>query len=1095
MKRNAVMLADTRPALVGTILCQLQKTNPGLFDEAIIYYTDPISEQDRKVMISLMLCRFVRYTPPLPAELFQKPRFSLFSVLMFARYEMFSYLEEFETITWLDTDILIQGDLSGMIEAASKTGAAFIREDPQNKTAENPDRMQTCFTANLPGYDTAQYLYCSGTIVLSQRMRSYQTCTSWCYDKTAEWADILSLPDQGVLNAAIQKFGIHVTPLRGADYCCYPYMGRDCSSAAIIHTWGRNKFWNDWYVYQHYSEWRNYYAQWRAAGGSSLPFEIHPRISVVIPSYKPKEQLIRQCLDSLMAQKRSDWERFSDFEIIIVAEPFEQESLRQVVESYHDLRIRLVFNEERLGIAASLNRGLRMAQGRYIARIDDDDLASDQRLFVQAEYLDAHPDIHLCTSDFEYFGDMNERRTSFEGELARAWSIFTCPFDHPTIMFRRDFFAQNDLYYDEQRGYVEDWELWHRAFDQGMIVGCIHQVLFYHRWMNTGSAGQADKTIEMMRAMIQKNFLELGVSIPTDDLGLIGPWNGRLVNETDIQKLESYFNAALESNRKINRYDQKSLMQVFELRLAEARTGVLPGLVEKREVLKADAMQEIPPLPESYAQAQPKKPSRIKRFFRSLIKPFYSPFRHRYEDRIINIQEVAWSAEGAARRTEDALLTHIAAQTSKMEQIAVAVETLQHDYQNLLDMVLKQAEDTRQVLSSRVSEQAEDTRQILSSKVLEQAEDTRQVLSSKVFEQAEDTQQRLTLVGDHLYDLGRNAHFYQRTLFTAQTQKKKIILMGSPEHSNIGDAAITLGELEFFKKYFADYQLVELSAYDFSDWYPTVQSIVRRDDILFLQGGGNLGSQYPNEEELRRRVISDFPENQIVIFPQTIYFDGTLAGQAELEVSTRVYGQHRNLTLFTRGQESLHVAMEHFGQAQNAFAPDMALLLQYNFNLPRSGVLLCLRGLLDAESGLSAAEADGIEATVRGFDPHFRRVNNLNQGNPQANILRESRRSVVSGELRAYASSSIVVTDRLHGLIFSIITGTPCVALRTYNDKITEFCAMFADSNAVFYIGRDIEKLPAAMERAQKVRQPFYPLLEQGLFDGMAEKIRKAGTL
>lgn len=64
----------------------------------------------------------------------------------------------------------------------------------------------------------------------------------------------------------------------------------------------------------------------------------------------------------------------------------------------------------------------------------------------------------------------------------------------------------NDLFYDEQRGYVEDWELWRRAFEKGMTVGCIHKVLFYHRWLNTGSAGQTSKTVDMMRELVQKNF-------------------------------------------------------------------------------------------------------------------------------------------------------------------------------------------------------------------------------------------------------------------------------------------------------------------------------------------------------------------------------------------------------------------------------------------------------------------------------------------------------------------------------------------------------------------------------------------------------------
>lgn len=130
-------------------------------------------------------------------------------------------------------------------------------------------------------------------------------------------------------------------------------------------------------------------------------------------------------------------------------------------------------------------------------------------------------------------------------------------------MFRKDFFVNNDLFYDEQRGYVEDWELWRRAFEKGMTVGCIHKVLFYHRWLNTGSAGQTSKTVDMMRELVQKNFAGLGVQILKEDLPLIGPWNGRLEKETDLDKLAQYFEQALEQNKICKQYDQNALQEVF----------------------------------------------------------------------------------------------------------------------------------------------------------------------------------------------------------------------------------------------------------------------------------------------------------------------------------------------------------------------------------------------------------------------------------------------------------------------------------------------------------------------------------------------------
>jgi hypothetical protein len=96
--KKAIMLADTRPALVGHVLLQLQDKCPGLFDEALIYHIE-LSDDDKSIMNAVMPCRFSEYNPPLPEELFEKERFKLFSPLMFARYEMFSYLDEFSSVT------------------------------------------------------------------------------------------------------------------------------------------------------------------------------------------------------------------------------------------------------------------------------------------------------------------------------------------------------------------------------------------------------------------------------------------------------------------------------------------------------------------------------------------------------------------------------------------------------------------------------------------------------------------------------------------------------------------------------------------------------------------------------------------------------------------------------------------------------------------------------------------------------------------------------------------------------------------------------------------------------------------------------------
>lgn len=312
-------------------------------------------------------------------------------------------------------------------------------------------------------------------------------------------------------------------------------------------------------------------------------------------------------------------------------------------------------------------------------------------------------------------------------------------------------------------------------------------------------------------------------------------------------------------------------------------------------------------------------------------------------------------------------------------------------------------------------------------------------------------------------------------------QKKKVFLVGTAEHSNIGDAAIVAGEYEFIKKLYPDHAVIEISTYLFEQQYPLMRATITNDDIIFLHGGGNLGTLYLNEENVRRTVLHDYPNHKTVIFPQTIYFSPDDIGDTELKISSTIYNNHKNLILFTRGMESLQFAKKHFPHVKSVNALDSAHLLNGNFGYDRTGTLLCIRDLND-ESGLTEAQYKAVHEIVANEILDYTISNNIYSGD----IPKEIRRRVVDDELQLFARHKAIVTDRLHGLIFSVITRTPCVLISAYNQKIAEFADNFSDSNAVFFIDKDLGKLSAALQSALAVSQPHYPALDDAKpFDAM----------
>ena len=691
---------------------------------------------------------------------------------------------------------------------------------------------------------------------------------------------------------------------------------------------------------------------------------------------------------------------------------------------------------------------------------------------------------------------MNDHRTVFEGEMSRAWSMFTCPIDHPTVMFRKRFFFDNDLFYDETRSHAEDWELWIRAFQKGMVVGCLHEELTYHRWRG-GSAGRDEKTDEAMCDLVYENFLRLGVKIQRESLPIVGPWKGKL-DDAELERLGKIFEEALSKNAMLNLYDQRSLHKAFSLREKEAWTGVMP------EIWHPLSGGETP-----VPHYEPGKSSgRWRLALKRFLQPLYRPFKRRYEDRIIRTEQrteeiqnalVALSSSIDELKNQNAELLrnfanmdiHRIELSGRVEKSTLALDALREATDNIarrtneansnVNRLFKEMFERVSAVNDRTGERIDGTDANVNR------------LFKEMFEHVSSVGDR---TGERIDGVARDSNrlFQQRmeplhrSLELRRTRyatEKKILLLGTPGHSNIGDAAIAAGEYEFVKRYFPEYTLIEIDAYRIDAKYVFLQSIVGADDLFFLHGGGNLGDLYPAEELIRRRVIADFPNNRIVVLPQTIYFGDSEQSKIELAVSREIYNRHKDLILFTRGKSSLAFAREHFQNVKSFDALDMAMLLRREFNLEREGILACIRDAND-ESGIDDDMREDIRRIVERFDAHFEKANNLYR----ENISSGMRNAAINEELKKFARHKIAVTDRLHGMLFSVMTQTPCVVISAKTQKIGEFYAYFEDSDAVFFIDKDISKLESAIASALAVKTPRYPVLERRLFDEMREIIR-----
>jgi len=183
-----------------------------------------------------------------------------------------------------------------------------------------------------------------------------------------------------------------------------------------------------------------------------------PKVSVLMPVHN-SEKYLRGAIDSILNQT------FVDFEFLIIDDYSTDNSL-QIVESYSDPRIRIVKNSTNMGIACSLNKGLELAKGEYIAPMDADDVAVIDRFTVQVDFLDNHPSIGIVGSAIEVIDEEGRpfrivNKPLNDSEI-RWHLLLKNPFAHSAVMLRRKLIEKYRLFYDRQFETVQDYDFWSR---------------------------------------------------------------------------------------------------------------------------------------------------------------------------------------------------------------------------------------------------------------------------------------------------------------------------------------------------------------------------------------------------------------------------------------------------------------------------------------------------------------------------------------------------------------------------------------------------------------------------------------------------------
>lgn len=267
-------------------------------------------------------------------------------------------------------------------------------------------------------------------------------------------------------------------------------------------------------------------------------------VSVIMPVYNA-EKYIKAAVESILDQT------FSNFEFLVFDDASTDGSL-DILRSFSDDRINLHTSKENLGYLSHLNHGLRIAQGKYIARMDADDIAAKERLEQQWSFMEANPKVGLLGSSFVKFGavqrTVNLPTTHDELKLRL---LHINPFCHSTIMLRTQLLKEHELSYPAAYYTTEDYWLWSRISEVSTIASLPEILLQYRVHEKSISEVRKDYQRNLAKSIQNENlirFLKLsddelqpevyqkmiwGESFTQKEIILLGQWLAQLIKIND----------------------------------------------------------------------------------------------------------------------------------------------------------------------------------------------------------------------------------------------------------------------------------------------------------------------------------------------------------------------------------------------------------------------------------------------------------------------------------------------------------------------------------------------------------------------------------
>lgn len=327
----------------------------------------------------------------------------------------------------------------------------------------------------------------------------------------------------------------------------------------------------------------------------------------------------------------------------------------------------------------------------------------------------------------------------------------------------------------------------------------------------------------------------------------------------------------------------------------------------------------------------------------------------------------------------------------------------------------------------------------------------------------------------------REKKYYKKLLAEKKKRNPRTVyLVLTPEHTNLGDHAIASEEARMLRSLGIDY--IEITGAKFYMWKSLRLMGIMNKTPIIISGGGNLGTLWFDVEQIMREVMKRNPKSPVFIMPNTIFYEDSDWGKEEFERSCRIYNAHEKLTIYAREKTSYNIMASAYRNVK--LMPDMVLFRnECADGAVRKGCLLCLRN--DVEKTITQENKTILEEQVRGL---FGTSVAYTDTHAAKSVPVDRREAELALKFSEFRSAELVITDRLHGMIFCAITGTPCIVLDSKSPKVRGCYEWIKElpyirfANNVSQIVEEYNKIPSGAHQYDNAHlQQYYEKLSEDI--------------